>query len=152
MLSICKIVNYWDFFCIVIFPIRCKHDLKISRPAVCKLLCFSSNSYRLNYLTVFFNIYSSLFRQKCFYFIFSITFSWTPPPYIYSFKNSFCSDHDFITVDKDIFIRLIIFSMLSVFTLKRVAKNLVRTLRKVFFSSSTTSPSKSFLTFSTMFL
>ena len=78
MLPICKIVDYWIFFCIVIFPIWLKHYLKISCLAVCKLGCFSSNCYCSNYFAVFFNFYSFLFWQKCLYFIFSKLFSRWP--------------------------------------------------------------------------
>ena len=75
MLSICRIVDYWIFFFIVIFPIWRKHDLKISCPVVCKLDCFSFNCYRSNYFAVFLNFFSFLFWQKCLYFIFSKLFS-----------------------------------------------------------------------------
>ena len=55
ILSICKIVNYWVGFCIVIFPVRCQcHILKSSRPTICKFFCFSSNSYCSYYLPIFF--------------------------------------------------------------------------------------------------
>ena len=83
MLPICKIVDYWVFFCIVIFPIWLKHYLKISCPAVCKLGCFSSNCYCSNYFAVFFN----LFWQKCLYFIFSKLFFRWLTSYVYSFWN-----------------------------------------------------------------
>ena len=62
MLSICEIVYNWICFSIEIFPVWRYHDLKVFSPAVCKLMCFSCNCYRSNYLTIFFfYFYSFLF-------------------------------------------------------------------------------------------
>ena len=129
MLSVCEVIHYCICFCIVIFPIRCVHDvLKSSRAAISKFFSFFSNCYCSNYLTIFFNFNKFLFWQKCSYFKFNIRFFWWPASYSHSFlRNYFRSDHVFMTVDTDEFTSLIIFSILFAFTLKSVAKVLVRT-------------------------